>query len=338
MDAQERLSMVAEPLQWSESRMRPGEELFAVRTGHAGPNRRHHARRHAEMGASGCGRRYRLDPWRLGDELVRDGLISSEDRDWAIERQKATVPHKFLGEILRDLDLVPPKMLGRYVEGHTLVPFVELSDVEIDVRLAARMTELVAVRLVAIPIMHHGCNVIVAMSDPLNPGALREISYLLRRRITPVLAFQHDILAAVSRVFVCTETRPAGATPFRPSVSNDHPLDGAKGPYAARLVNKIIDAAVKRGATDIYIEPLEDEGRFWFHVGDVFVEQSALRMTPSILLAVTARVRMMAGFSAPERARRQEGRIVYSKNGLEHDLRVAVVPDKYGEIVAIRIL
>ena len=282
----------------------------------------------------------------LGEQLVADGLLTAEQLQEARTRQTQT--RQRLGETLLQMGCVPAPVLGRYVEAATKCQFVELADWPIEVEAARLAGEHRARRLHALPIADRGDDIVVAMSDPLDLGAIDELAALLNRHITPVLAFDNDLNDAINRTFNVNGRAQAilqeisESTSIIPGMdadfgeSEDELLRSAEDAPVVKLVSNIIASAISSDASDIHIEPYEECIRIRYRVDGLLYDQ--MTIPANYRSAISSRIKIMGRMNIAERRRPQDGRILYKNAGRENDLRVSVMPTIYGEKVVIRIL
>ncbi len=281
----------------------------------------------------------------LGEQLVADGLLTTEQLQEARARQTQT--RQRLGETLLQMGCVAAPVLGRYIEAATKCRFVELSDWPIEADAARLAGEPRARRLHALPIADRGEDIIVAMSDPLDLGAIDELSALLNRHITPVLAFDNDLNDAINRIFnvngraqaILREISESAVIPGMDAdfgESEDELMRSAEDAPVVKLVSNIIASAVSSDASDIHIEPGEDCIRIRYRIDGLLYEQ--MNIPVNYRSAIASRIKIMGRMNIAERRRPQDGRILYKNSGRENDLRVSIMPTIYGEKVVIRIL
>lgn len=276
----------------------------------------------------------------LGDRLLSDGLIDEAQLRQALERQKRT--GEFLGETLVSLGFVQVSQIGTYLEAVTGFPFVDLSGTNIDFEEARKIKEGTARETCCVPFEKQNGSTFVAMADPLNLTAVDEIRLELGTKIVPYLAFASDVEDCINRVFsvshkaqsVISEIAPVAA--FE-EISTEALLGLAEDAPIVRLVNSIIDGALSQEASDIHIEPNEENVRVRYRIDGLLHEQMTL---PSLHLAATvSRLKIMANLDIAERRRPQDGRFsAKSPGGREYDIRMSLMPTIYGEKVVMRLL
>jgi type IV pilus assembly protein PilB len=281
-------------------------------------------------------------PGRLGEQLVRAGLVTREQIEEARVRQAQS--KKRLGETLLQMGYVSAPILGRILETAIRCQYVDLQEWPIEAACAHKVTEQRARRLMAMPIKDRGNDVLVAMADPLNLGASDELASLLGKRVTPVLAFENDVNIAINRIYdvgkraqgIIAEIGPGERPAWEVEASPDELINNAEEAPIVRLVNSIIAMAIAQDASDIHIEPQNGPARVRFRVDGLLYDQ--MHIPVNYRSAVMSRIKIMARCDIAERRRPQDGRILYKQGMRENDLRVSIMPTVYGEKAAIRIL
>ncbi len=278
---------------------------------------------------------------RLGEILVADGVLNENQLSHALEVREKT--GTFLGEALVALGYVPSSTLGRYLQLTMGFPYVELSEIQVDLDLARRIPEKTARQNLALPFEERDDEVLVAMADPLNLATVDEISGIMGRRVVPFLAFSADLLDAINRTFdvrhkaqsalANIDMGPAGEA--EPTI--DELMDLGEEAPIVRLVNSIVQGAISSGASDIHIEPHENTIRVRYRMDGIMVDQTTLPRHH--LAAMCSRIKIMGHMNIAERRRPQDGRFsIKDDSGLEYDLRVSIMPTIFGEKIVMRVL
>jgi general secretion pathway protein E len=190
-----------------------------------------------------------------------------------------------------------------------------------------------------LPLSESDEHLVVAMADPLDGYAADALRLVAGKPVGVLLATAAEITAAVDRLYkdgsAGTEDTGDG---LRPASDDDieHLMDLASEAPVIRLVNTLVRNAVEARASDIHIEPFEEELRIRYRVDGLLreVEAPPKRMSA----AVISRIKIMARLDIAERRLPQDGRIQLPSAGRTVDLRVATVPTMYGESVVVRIL
>ncbi len=186
------------------------------------------------------------------------------------------------------------------------------------------------------PFKDTGDELWVAVADPKDLYIAEVLRKKTGKRIRYFVASEARIEDAINRVYGRDD---GGAHQGVPEVSEDDIetlLDLASEAPVVKLVNSIISRAVEEHASDIHIEPLEDEVRVRFRVDGVLNEVD--RLQRGLLPAIVSRIKIMARLDIAERRLPQDGRIKTKVAGRDIDIRVATLPTIYGEQVVMRIL
>jgi type II secretion system protein E len=197
-----------------------------------------------------------------------------------------------------------------------------------------------------IPLEKRQNNLTVAISDPLNIQTLDDLRLLLKIEINPVLASQKDILEAIRKYY------GVGADTIERMKLEPSPLQGletlkvavedleglAEDASIIKFVNQIITQAVCDRATDIHIEPFEDQLRVRYRIDGVLYDASVPSNIKYFHSAIVSRIKVMASLDVAERRLPQDGRVLVRLGDKDLDLRISILPTPYGESVDIRIL
>ncbi|PYM82499.1 MAG: type IV-A pilus assembly ATPase PilB [Candidatus Rokuibacteriota bacterium] len=286
---------------------------------------------------------------RLGDLLVAEGLINQEQLQRALLAQKGTAEK--LGSLLVRLNLVDEDKLVGFLSKQYGIPSVTLSQLDIDPDVLKLVPAQMARKYEIVPVERKGNVLTLAMADPTNVFALDDVTFLTNLQVQPSVAPQGAIRKAIERnydiqmsaigeviselegevgdVEVLDEDEAAKVDIFELKESAD------EAPIV-KLVNMVLVDAIRRGASDIHLEPYEKVFRVRFRVDGVLHEI----MTPPKRLepALISRVKIMANLDIAERRLPQDGRIKLRYNTHEIDFRVSTLPTIYGEKTVMRLL
>lgn len=277
---------------------------------------------------------------RLGDRLVRDGLIDHDQLKRALDRQSRS--GGFLGEILIAEGVVSLQKIRPHLEEMTGFPVVDMGEEDVDRKVAACVPESFAFEKLAMPFREAEGKVFVAMADPLNLRTVDEMKGYIRAPFVTCLAFAPDLMDAIRRTFDVrykTESLLQNITVAQDQ--NDRAdselLSEAEDAPIVRLVNNILSGAIATSASDIHIEPLEENVRVRYRIDGALYEQ--MTMPLSHLPATISRLKVMSGMDISERRRPQDARFTTrEENGREFDARVSTMPTAYGEKICVRLL
>ncbi|MGH7278026.1 MAG: type IV-A pilus assembly ATPase PilB [Candidatus Rokuibacteriota bacterium] len=284
---------------------------------------------------------------RLGDLVAADGLVTGEQLARAIAEQKRS--NEKLGAVLVRLGFLTEEQLVRFLARQYTIPVVSVP-ATIASEILRLVPAAVARKYHVVPIGRTVGSLTIAMVDPTNLSALDEIGFRTGLKVVPVIARPSEILRALEAAYGDTPTSladvlseaEADAPTGDVDGSGTHELDPrdlrafAENAPVVRLVNTIFMEAVRRGASDIHLDPYEKLFRVRFRVDGILHEV----MTPPKRLeaAVVSRIKIMASLDIAERRLPQDGRIKFRWSGREMDFRVSVLPTIFGESVCLRLL
>ncbi|MHB1405665.1 MAG: GspE/PulE family protein [Desulfitobacteriaceae bacterium] len=276
----------------------------------------------------------------FGQFLVRSGYIDAQALSEGLREQRA--PGERIGEALVRLCLLTAEQLTDALSGYLSIPRVFLTQVKIDPAAVQLIPEDLALRHLLIPVRLSNGELELAMADPTNVRALEDVQLTTGYKIKPMLALDHDILAAIrqhltvekSLAQLSSQSARLGEEPGLWGLDSGEHL-GHDGP-TVRIVDSLLQQAIELGASDVHWEPGERELSVRFRLdGQLNLER---RLPLSAARSVTARLKVMAGMDVAERRLPQDGRIVMPLQARNIDLRVSSLPTVYGEKVVVRIL
>jgi type IV pilus assembly protein PilB len=291
---------------------------------------------------------------RLGEILLKESLITQDQLEKALEFQRSNGGK--LGSCLTKMGFITDDDITGVLSRQYGVPSINLKYYEIDPNVIKLIPQDTALRYQVIPLSRVGSVLTIAMTDPTNVFAMDDIKFMTGFNVEPVVASESAIGEAIARFYGGgASSHEELSSLMKDLVDEDQELelaaeeqemDAASLEKAAeeapiiKLVNLILTDSVKRGASDIHVEPYETEMRVRFRVDGVL--QTV--MTPPLKLrdAITSRMKIMAKLDIAEKRLPQDGRIMikYKAEGKkkELDFRVSTVPTLYGEKIVLRLL
>lgn len=278
---------------------------------------------------------------RLGDLLIDLGEISIEQLDDALLEQKST--KKKLGEILVDRKYFTEDELLNILSKQTGIEKINLSGYNINQRAVLMIPEVLARRLelLAVDVDRNTNTIKVAMSDPLNIYSIEDISMATSMNVIPLLASKSSIENSFGKFYGRSVAETAAEEFAKENALTDVELnsetdDNISNAPVVKLVDVILNQAIKYGASDIHIEPFEDIVRIRYRIDGQLIEM--MTPTKSVHSALVTRIKIMANLDIAEKRVPQDGRIEVKVENSEIDLRISILPTVYGEKVVIRIL
>ncbi len=290
---------------------------------------------------------------RLGEILLKESLITQEQLQKALDFQRANGGK--LGSCLTKMGFITDDDITGVLSRQYGVPSINLKFYEIDPNVIKLIPQDTALRYQVIPLSRVGSVLTIAMTDPTNVFAMDDIKFMTGFNVEPVVASESAIGEAITRFYGGSDGDSEELSKMMKDLVDDEELelaaeeaelDAASLEKAAeeapiiKLVNLILTDSVKRGASDIHLEPYETEMRVRFRVDG----QLQTVMSPPLRLkdAMTSRIKIMAKLDIAEKRLPQDGRIMikYRADGKkkELDFRVSSVPTLYGEKIVMRLL
>ena len=282
---------------------------------------------------------------RLGEILVKESLITADQLKAALVHQQEHGGR--LGTALMKLGLITDDEITEVLSRQYGVPSINLKYYEVDPTVIKLIPQDTAVRYQIVPLSRVGSTLTIAMTDPTNVFAMDDIKFMTGFNVEPVVASESAISEAITKFYGEVQSveeltkvmKDLGAEDGGDLelAAEEQEMDLASLERAAeeapiiKLVNLVLTDAVKRGASDIHVEPFDRELRVRFRVDGILQQV----MTPPLKLkdAITSRIKIMAKLDISEKRLPQDGRIMikYRKEGRikELDFRVSTVPNTF---------
>jgi type IV pilus assembly protein PilB len=284
---------------------------------------------------------------RLGDILVREGLINRDQLNQALLEQKSS-GHR-LGYVLVKLGLVQELEVTKVLAKQYRMPAVDLSRFEVDPKIIKLVPAELALKKSVLPLKREGRTLTVAMADPTDSGLIEDLKFITRYDLFPVIAGEYTLRGLIEKHYnsgdqqladLLKEMEGEGEPDDVEVVKEEDEEQASQAQIddapVVKLINTILTEAVKRGASDIHIEPFEHEIRVRFRVDGSLMEI----MKPPIKMkaALTSRVKILSQLNIAERRVPQDGRLRLKMGARVIDFRVSTVPVLFGEKIVLRIL
>ena len=276
---------------------------------------------------------------RLGDILVESGFLNATELAEVLGVQKET--GKRLGEVIVESGLMTEFDILRAVSSQYDYPIIDLTSIEVDPKATALLNQKFCEDNVVLPIGFDNDNLVVAIDDPMNITIEDELQFQTGFQITLMLATHSSIINAI-KVNYGKESAAKAAEELGADFDKDDDdamseiNDAVNSAPVVKLVNSMIDYAIRAGSSDIHIEPLEDRVRVRIRIDGVM--QEVMSNPLSARDAITTRIKILGGMNIAEKRIPQDGRITTEINGELVDMRVSILPTVTGEKTVIRIL
>ena len=279
----------------------------------------------------------------LTERLIDRQLISSADLDRVLKLQSEQ--HAPLPRLILELGFLSEDDLLPVLQEQFDLPIVSLKDVPVGplpIELPAGIGDFFKLARM-VPVKIDGRELIVATTDPSDLARLHALELATGFRVKPVLAKEKEISGRIEALFgsayAAEENAAAGAQELEGIVDEEdvaHLRDMASEVPVIRLVNQMLVRALESRASDVHIEPFENNLKVRYRIDGILHE---IEPPPRQLkAAVISRLKILAQLNIAERRLPQDGRIKIRLAGKDVDLRIATVPTLYGESVVIRLL
>lgn len=276
---------------------------------------------------------------RIGDALVRDGIISEEQLQKALEMQKGT--GRKLGETLIDAGMVTEEKVAEVLSRQLGYGLVDLQNIAIPQDILGLVPPNILKKDKVIPIEYaqDNMNILrVAMADPQDLDAMDDISIITGCQVEPVVATPRGVMLAIDHFFGQDEVASAleiYTQSVRDVEEEDAFSEDINSSPIVMLVKEMIEKAARQRASDIHIEPMEKVVRIRYRIDGVLYEKA--KYDVKIMAALSARVKIIGGMDISEKRKPQDGRITQVVDRMEYDIRASVLPTVYGEKIVMRL-
>ena len=284
---------------------------------------------------------------RIGDLLIREGVITKEQLALALQEQKQNGTR--IGYNLVKLGFIQETELTKMLARQYKMPAVDLSRFELDPKIAKLVPMDLAVKHLVVPLKRDGRTLTVAMADPTNLGVLDDLKFITRYDIFPVIAGEFTLRAVVDKHYGTNDEQQMASLMQElddeadVEVIEDEEEDNATAMAAqmedapvVKLINAILGDAVKRGASDIHFECFEHDLRVRYRIDGALLE--VMKPPLKMKAALISRFKIMSSLNIAERRVPQDGRSKLKMGSKVIDYRVSTLPTLFGEKIVLRIL
>ncbi len=286
------------------------------------------------------------DTERLGDVLIREGLLTRAKCDQALAEQRSS-GHR-LGYVLVKLGLVAEVEITKILARQHRMPAVDLSRFEVDPKILKLIPADLANKQVVLPLKREGRTLTVAMADPTNMGVVEDLKFITRYDLFPVLAGEYTLRSIIERHYqqgndqqlqdILKDMEGQGedveiVAEMEDEAATQAQIDDAP---VVKLINGLLTDAVRRGASDIHIEPFEHELRVRYRIDGALLE--VMKPPLKMKAALTSRIKILSQLNIAERRVPQDGRLKLKMGNRVIDFRVSMLPVLFGEKIVLRIL
>ncbi|HEY4319689.1 MAG TPA: type IV-A pilus assembly ATPase PilB [Gemmatimonadales bacterium] len=288
---------------------------------------------------------------RLGELLLSQGLVTREQLASALKEHKTS--NLRLGLILTRQGAIDELELTKILARQYRMPAVDLSRFEVDPRMLKLVPADLALKRMVLPLKREGRTLTVAVADPADQGLLEDLKFITRYDLFAVLAGEQTLRTLIERHYESSDEQLQTILKEMEGISEDVEVvaDEEESEAAAaaavaqallddapvvKLINGVLTDAVKRGASDIHIEPFEHEIRIRYRIDGAL--QEVMKPPLKMKAALTSRIKILSALNIAERRVPQDGRLKLKMGSRVIDFRVSTLPVLFGEKIVLRIL
>jgi type IV pilus assembly protein PilB len=283
---------------------------------------------------------------RVGDLLLQEGLVTREQLTAALTEQRTSGSR--LGYLLVKQGAVSEIEVTRALARQLRMPAVDLSKFEPDAKILRLIPGEMARKHLVLPLRREGRTLTIAMADPSDLGLLQDLKFITRFDVFPVIAGEFTLRTLIDKHYEAGDQQQlADLLKDMEGIGDDLEVVEDQEEEAVttaqindapvvKLINGILTEAVRRGASDIHIEPFEHELRVRYRVDGSL--QEVMRPPMKMKAALTSRVKILSQLNIAERRVPQDGRLKLKMGNRVIDFRVSTLPVLFGEKIVLRIL
>lgn len=277
---------------------------------------------------------------KLGQILLDEGKVTLSDLENAVAIQKNE--GKKVAQVLVEKEIVSEDAMVDAISKEIGVEKVDLSEIKIDKKVFKLVSQNLCKKYSLIPFEIEGKKIKVALADPLNIFAIDDVRIATGMRVETYIAAKSQILKTIEVNYSNQQLNKAAEDLIKESMgskSNEidiEELDDVKNAPVVKMVEQIFKNALEMRASDIHIEPYEDEIRIRYRIDGKLHLVNTLNIES--LAPLTTRIKILANLNIAEKRVPQDGKIITKIDGIDVDLRVSVLPIVNGEKIVIRLL
>ena len=274
----------------------------------------------------------------LGELLIEMGMVNKAQLDECLKEQK--VSGERLGKIMKAKGYVTEQQLMEIMEFQLGIPFVNLDTVELSPKLADYIPVSLARKHKMVPYKVENKKLFLAMDDPVDFIALEDARVVSGLEVLPLIAPESAIESSINKLYG-NENAETAIKELSEEDAGDETHEGAtttniSNAPIVRLVNSILEQAVKVKASDIHVEPTDTNVRVRMRIDGQLI--SVLTIPKKAQSAVLTRLKIIGGMDIAEKRIPQDGRYKLMISGNEIDIRMSSLPTVHGEKIVMRLL
>ena len=278
---------------------------------------------------------------RIGETLTEKGYVTEEQIGQALAYQKEHRDMR-VGQILMELGFVTEMQVLEALADRLHVDIVEVAQLSVDISAVSMVEKSLAEKNLILPIQEKNHTMTIVTNDPLNYFALEEVRQQTGCHLEILLSEEAPLRQAISYYYAEVSARKAakqanvGFTVEENELEIENLTDSDDEAPIIRLLNSLLERAIKTNASDIHIEPFEKETKVRMRVDGVIMDYVTIQR--NIHSPLIARIKILANLDIAEKRLPQDG---HFRAGLEEgyvNIRVSILPTVFGEKAVLRIM
>lgn len=277
---------------------------------------------------------------RLGDLLIEQKLLTKAQVEEAFEAQKEQRPKKLLGEVIIDKGFLDEETILRTVAKQLNIEYLEPGSFDIDFTISTNLQIPMLKQLKVIPVVENDDDYEVVFADPLDYNGVEVVQRMLPKKTVKVMVTKKMEVISLLEKLEQFESQKDIIINIRQELSGQNEAGAApraEGDSAiSKLVELIIETAIRNRASDIHVEPTVDKcrvrGRIDGYLKDLFI------FDKDIYPPLSSKIKLMSSLDIAERRKPQDGRFSMDIDEQEFDFRISTLPINHGESIVFRIL
>ena len=279
---------------------------------------------------------------RIGDILVEKGYVTPDQMNQALAWQKEH-RDKRVGQILMELGFVSESQVLDALASRLHLNIVDVAQLSVDLQAVGKVSREVCEKNLILPVSLQGHNMEIVTNDPLNYFALEEVRQQTGCQLEISLSEEKPLRKAISYYFAEVSARKAAtqanvdfAVAAQDEIEIEDLESGDDEAPIIRLLNSVIDRAIKTEASDIHIEPFETETKVRMRIDGVIMEYVTIQR--NIHAPLIARIKILSNLDIAEKRIPQDGHFRVTLEGGSVNIRVSILPTVFGEKAVLRIM
>ena len=273
---------------------------------------------------------------RVGDLLIQNGKISTEELKRALDIQRNLNSHKKIGEILIEEGLVLEDDIMQIIATQQHIQITDFANEELNFLLLRRVPVAVLAKYGAIPVKEYPKEVVVAFIDPMDIDARTTIQRYLKKPIRITIAHSKDIKKHINQLKNREKVNSLIEQMKKELAGQTEEIDEDDESTTMQFIQYVVNLSIEKGASDIHIETEEDIMQVRARIDGSL--QELIVVEKELFGAVAARIKLLSNLNISEKRKPQDGRFSMNLNGNHFDFRVSTLPIATGESIVIRIL